>query len=280
MIKAASKVLAISTILASTLFANSAMDKNVIDFEKKRYSTNKNVEIQNVTVFLKKELPVKNWYGYILNIEAKVQGKMINVKDMVFTDGVAIAPELLNMKTLKSYKSLMVAKLSNDYYNKDNLIVGNENAKNKLVIFSDPLCPFCIDYVPEVIKYVKKNNKDLALYYYHFPLLRIHPAADALTKLMDIAKHKGVKDVELKVYETDWDKHFNEREKDSQKILNAFNKELGLNITMAELNNPKVKQDILDDVAKGDNAIVRGTPTIFVNGELDRTKRLYESLGK
>ena len=29
--------------------------------------------------------------------------------------------------------------------------------KDKIVIFSDPLCPFCKDYVPEVIKHVNKK---------------------------------------------------------------------------------------------------------------------------
>lgn len=32
----------------------------------------------------KKELPLNGWYGYILDVEANVQGKDINAKDILF----------------------------------------------------------------------------------------------------------------------------------------------------------------------------------------------------
>jgi protein-disulfide isomerase len=36
---------------------------------------------------------------------------------------------------------------------------------------------------------------------------------------------------------------------------------------------------ILDDVKVGEDMMIRGTPTIFVNGEKDNTKLKYETLG-
>ena len=39
-------------------------------------------------------------------------------------------------------------------------------------------------------------------------------------------KHKGVKDAELKVYETNWEPYFDEKTTDEKKILEAFNKSL------------------------------------------------------
>ena len=62
----------------------------------------------------------------------------------------------INMiKNGKSLKDLLTPNLTEKYHDDAKLIAGNQNAKDKL-FFSDPLCPFCRDYVPDVIKYVKK----------------------------------------------------------------------------------------------------------------------------
>lgn len=274
-----SRIFLATSLISGALFANS-MDDNVLKFEQKSFSKNKQIELKNVEINLKKDLPFQNWKGYIIDITAQVQGKELKAKDVVFSNGDMITRELFDMKTGKSLKSMMNPDLSAKYYNKEHLIAGNANAKNKLLIFSDPLCPFCIDYVPDVIKYVKKNSDTIALYYYHFPLLRLHPAADALTKLMHIAKQKGVKDIELKVYETDWEPYFAERETNQQKILDAFNKVFKTNITFNELMNKDVRESIFKDMQKGEEVMVQGTPTIYVNGKKDDTKLKYETLGK
>jgi len=193
------KLLTTSILLTSSLVATT-LDSSALAFEKKRFSKNSRIKIKSVTIYLKKETAVKGWYGYVFNIKANVgKEKNIVAKDIIFTNGIVAAPDLIDMKTGKSLKNYLNPKLSSKYYNKEHLIAGNENAKNRLVIFSDPLCPFCIDYVPEVIKYVKKNHNNIALYYYHFPLLRLHPVADTITKAMDAAKKMGIKDVVLKV---------------------------------------------------------------------------------
>lgn len=274
-----SRIFLATSLISGALFANS-MDDNVLKFEQKSFSKNKQIELKSVEINLKKDLPFQNWKGYIIDITAQVQGKELKAKDVVFSNGDMITRELFDMKTGKSLKSMMNPDLSAKYYNKEHLIAGNANAKNKLVIFSDPLCPFCIDYVPDVIKYVKKNSDTIALYYYHFPLLRLHPAADALTKLMYIAKQKGVKDIELKVYETDWDSYFTERETNQQKILDAFNKVFKTNITFNELMNKDIRESIFKDMQMGEEVMVQGTPTIYVNGKKDDTKLKYETLGK
>jgi protein-disulfide isomerase len=38
-------------------------------------------------------------------------------------------------------------------------------------------------------------------------------------------------------------------------------------------------KNILEDVKIGEELMVRGTPTVFVNGEKDNTKLKYETLG-
>jgi len=261
-----------------SLFANS-MDTNIIKFEKERFSNNSRVEIKSIDINTKVQMPINGWYGYIIDIKALVQNKDVTAKDIVFSNGEFVAPELIDLKTGNSLKLLLQPKLSDNFYSPNHLIEGNKDAENKIVIFSDPLCPFCIDYVPEVIKHVKKNKEEIALYYYHFPLSKIHPAADILVKAMDVAKKKGIKDVELKVYETDWETYFKIDSKDVNLILNAFNKVFKTEIKESELNQKEITESILKDINMGEDVLVKGTPTIFINGEKDNTRLKYESLG-
>ena len=272
-----SKLLSLSVLLSVSLFAS---DDVVIEFEKNRVSSNPNIKVNDIKINTKKELPLAGWNGYILDVEANIQGKDIKVKDILFSDGKFIALELLDAKTGKSLKDLMTPNLTTDYYNKSKLIAGNHDAKDKIVIFSDPLCPFCMDYVPEVIKHVNKNSDSIALYYYHFPLLGLHPAAAPLSKLMEVARHKGIKDAELKAYKIDWEPHFSSKSTDEKKILEAFNKQFKTDIKLEEITSKEIYEALQKDILMGEDVMVQGTPTIFINGVKDATREKYETLGK
>ena len=273
------KIFTVSSLLLSSLFATDTMDNSVLEFEKTRFSKNKRIEIKDVKVNLKKQMPQKGWYGYIIDLDAKMAGNDVKAKDVVFSNGQIIAPELFDIKTGMSLKELMKPKLTSSYYDKGHLIAGNENAKDKIVIFSDPLCPFCMDYVPDVISHVKRNEKEIALYYYHFPLLKLHPAAEPLSRLMVVAKRDGIKDIELKVYRADWDKYFDSKEGNTQKILDAFNKEFNTTYLLKDINKKELSDEVFKDLNMGEELMIQGTPTIFINGELDKSKLKYEMLG-
>ena len=273
-----SKLLSTTLLLSVSLYANN--DNSVIEFEKSRVSQNPNVTIKEVSINTKKEIPLAGWNGYILDVKVNVQGKDVNAKDILFSDGKYISLDLIDSTTGKSLKDLVTPNLTSNYHDKAKLIAGNHEAKDKIVIFSDPLCPYCIDYVPEVIKYVQKNSDSIALYYYHFPLLSIHPAAGTLVKLIDIAKHKGIKDAELKTYQIDWEKYFDVKSTDAKVILEAFNKEFKIDIKLDELSKAEITKTIDSDIAMAEEVMVQGTPTIFVNGVKDSTRLKYETLGK
>ena len=273
-----SKLLSTTLLLSVSLYANN--DNSVIEFEKKRVSQNPKVTIKEVSINTKKEIPLAGWNGYILDVKVNVQGKDVNAKDILFSDGKYISLDLIDSTTGKSLKDLVTPNLTSNYHDKAKLIAGNHEAKDKIVIFSDPLCPYCIDYVPEVIKYVQKNSDSIALYYYHFPLLSIHPAAGTLVKLIDIAKHKGIKDAELKTYQIDWEKYFDVKSTDAKVILEAFNKEFKTDIKLDELSKAEITKTIDSDIAMAEEVMVQGTPTIFVNGVKDSTRLKYETLGK
>ena len=273
-----SKLLSTTLLLSVSLYANN--DNSVIEFEKSRVSQNPNVTIKEVSINTKKEIPLPGWNGYILDVKVNVQGKDVNAKDILFSDGKYISLDLIDSTTGKSLKDLVTPNLTDKYHDKTKLIAGNADAKDKIVIFSDPLCPYCIDYVPEVIKHVQKNSDSIALYYYHFPLSTIHPAATVLVKLIDIAKHKGIKDVELKTYQIDWEKYFDVKSTDEKVILDAFNKEFKTDIKSEELAKAEIGKSIDSYISMGEDVMVQGTPTIFVNKVKDSTRLKYEDLGK
>lgn len=270
-----------SLVLSSALFATVEVDKKVVAFEKQRLTQNADITLKNVSITNKEALSIKGWYGYVLNVQAQVPGRGdISVNDMVFTNGDAFTMELINMKTGRSFKDMLMPKVTNSYYTKDHLIAGNENAKNKVVVFSDPLCPACQQSLPAIIDAVKAKAENIALYYYHFPLLTIHPAADTVSKAMIVAKEKGITNIEEKVYATNFTKYFSARDTDVNVILDGFNKTFKTNITLSEINKTNVKHELDTDVKMGEDVMVQGTPTLFVNGINDRDRSLFQALAQ
>lgn len=273
--------LSITTLLLVSSLYSDVSDKLVLDFEKARVSKGTKLNVKDVSIFVKQKTELKDWYGYVFNIKAEFNGKPVDVKDVVFSNGKIVATDLFDMKTGQSFKDDIAPKITEKYYDETHLIAGNMNAKNTLVIFSDPLCPFCIDYVPEVIKTVKKNPNDLRLFYYHFPLEQIHPAALTIARAMTALRGTVYdKDLELAIYEADFEKYFTEQEKNEKKILDAINKVLKTKLEIKDIQNPKVNAELAKDIKGGEDLMVPGTPTIYVNGELDRTKKKYETLVK
>lgn len=58
----------------------------------------------------------------------------------------------------------------------DALVMGNPLAKKKVIIFTDPDCPYCKKLHTEIKEILKKNN-DIAFYIKLFPLANLHPQA-------------------------------------------------------------------------------------------------------
>ena len=276
--------LTIISLLSSTLIANQT-DDNVLKYEKHRIKnaiSRAKGKINNINLALKKDLKNDGWYGYVFNIDIEIQGKKIVQKDTLFAKDNLIAPELINTKTKRSFKDLMYPKLSKKYFSKEHLIAGNPNAKHTLVIFSDPLCPICIDEVPFIMKDIIKNPDNIALYYYHMPL-DMHPTARILSKASIIATQSGIKNVDYRVYNANFPEKYKfdaYEDKDNQKILDFFNKEFKTNITMKQINNKIYKNKVKYDLKMAEDAFVNGTPTLFFDGEVDKTRMKYEKFLK
>jgi protein-disulfide isomerase len=156
------------------------------------------------------------------------------------------------------------------------LLFGNKDAKHKILIFSDPQCPFCQDVVPAIFKAAKENPTKIAVYYYHLPLLRIHPVSGVLTRVMHVAQHEGKMDVVEKIYSL----KINHRETDMTKILAAVKAHAGYSVTAAQVNAKEVIEAMRADEMAASRMMVSGTPTIYIDGEWDKMRNGYEKLIK
>ena len=264
-------IISILSISVTTNLGAKTIDQRVESFEKRRINSNPSIKLKSIKLALKKEVK-DGWYGYLYNIELTVKGKDVKTRDTVFSNGIMITPELKNLRNSLSLKRLMHPTLDNRYYQKSHLIAGNENAKHKIVVFSDPLCPNCTTTIPALIKDAQSNPGILALYYVSLPL-DMHPTAKTLAKATKVAQKKGINNVYYKVYTAKFEKYFHPYEnKNQQKALDAFNKVLKTNITMAEINNVKLEEKEKYDIKLSNDALVNGTPTLFIDGEVDLTR--------
>ena len=143
------------------------------------------------------------------------------------------------------------------------MLIGDKNAPNKIVIFSDPLCPYCQRTIPAMLEYVKQFPKTFAVYYYHLPLERIHPASVPLTKLMYMAQVRNDINGVISAYRVP----LNPKETDEVKVLEAFNKTTGLKYIQTDLKNQNAEKTIEQDKIIASELDVRGTPIIYLNGE-------------
>jgi thiol-disulfide isomerase/thioredoxin len=269
--------LSATLLLCASVYA--ATDADVVSFLKKGIGNNPNISNLQVDINGKQNvLGMKGWQAYFVSIEADVkqgaENRHLNQNGTYFVNGDVIAPELVNLKTGERYNDTIAPDFSASYYTKANLISGDMNAKNKVVIFSDPLCPFCRKFVPEAISYMTKYPKTFAVYYYHFPLAQLHPASVALSKAAIVAEQNGMDNVTLKMYQVDIDPN----EKNEQKIIDAFNKTFKTKLIVADLRRSSVLKQFDFDQKVVRGMMVNGTPTVFFNGEKDTKKMKYKDV--
>ena len=287
---------AVAATLSVSAFAMSDIDKKVIDYQKNRLSKHPAYTLHSIKLNSKQALPKTKWsaYKFDLDLTQKNNKKRFQAPMIVYSNGRYISDNMVDMATgLKVGEKELKAeqdkkresmeksfKLSTEFYDKKRLIAGNHNAKTKLVVFSDPLCVFCIKTAPGIIRSIK-GRQDIALYYYDFPL-DMHPTAKFVVKAIHKAKADGYKDVELKIYEADYEKFYDVyRTKDNKKALEVFNKIMKTKYKMKDIDTAEAKEAIEADIFLGMEANVQGTPSVLFNGSYYKSReKLKEFLAK
>ncbi len=269
-----------TTLLATLSLSAGTSEAEVQDYIKNHMVNNSRIKVVSVDMIGKKELTnPKGWEAFFVNIHAEVKKTptvtdKVNVPETIFAkDGFAV-PTLINMKTGKDLKSQLKPELNPNVYNDKHLFAGNKDAKHKILIFSDPQCPFCKEIVPRIYKAVKENPKTFALYYYHMPLLRIHPVSDAISRAMVIEQKKGHFDTVIDMYSLE----FNPQERNATKILGKINKKYNLKITEKDIDARDIADELKHDQDTATKSMVAGTPTIYLDGKWDKTREAYKKL--
>ncbi len=270
--------LSATILIGASVFA--ATNGEVETFLKKNIARNPAVKSIHVKVIDRMPLKqLKGWDAFIVSLNAKVMqgGKERPIKQRViyFANDSVITQELTDLKTGRSLRESVAPKFKNEYYSKANLIYGNANAAHKVVIFSDPLCPFCRGYVPKALEYMKKYPDTFAVYYYHFPLERLHPASPTLVRAAIAAELQGRKNVMLDLYKVPTSIT---RETNEQKVLDAFNKAVNTNLKVSDLHTPMVDAQIKHDQGVTEALMVGGTPTVYFDGVKDGGKNRYKEV--
>jgi protein-disulfide isomerase len=268
----------LSTTLLATVTISATTVEEVKDYVKNQMVNNPRIEVKKVDMIGKKELEnPKGWTAFFVNIHAeikrsKTERDRVTVPETIFAKDGFAAPTLIDMKTGKDLKSQLKPDLDPSIYDDKHLIAGNKDAKHKIVVFSDPQCPFCREVVPKMYKRVKEHPETFALYYYHMPLLRLHPVSDIITRAMLVAQNKKKFDKAMDMYSLS----VNPAEVNATKVLGAINKKYDLNITEEEINKEEITKELAHDRKVAAKAMVSGTPTVFIDGKWDRTKKEYE----
>ena len=274
-----SKLLSLAVVTTLTLSAVTDED-DVKSYVQNYMVKNKDVIVTDVDIIDKKLLDEpKGWEVYFVNIHANVRkGKNIfdkvTVPETLFVKDGYTVPTLINLETGEDYKSILKPELKSEIYNDQHLLAGNKNAKHKLVVFSDPQCPFCQTKIPEIYNAVVANPDTFALYYYHLPLLRIHPVSDIIARAMLVEQNKGNPEKIIEMYKLKIDA----REVNATKVLAKINKEYNLNITEEEINSEKVSKQVIYDRDMATKSMVSGTPTVYLDGKWDPSRNKYKKL--
>jgi protein-disulfide isomerase len=263
-----------TSLIAATLIAQAA-EFDLEKFVRNTLVQNPRIKVEKVTPVAEQPLEGRpDWKAYMFTMDLSIGKKQQQVPEMVFVntrDNLA-AMSLIDMKTGRDLRETVKPDMPENFYDKKHLVAGNPDAPNKVVVFSDPQCPFCIDYVPGLLKEVRAHPDKVALYYYHMPLLRLHPVSDTLTKVMEHLQRQGKADEAMKIYQL----KIAPRLKDEKKILTEGQKQLGITVTPEEINKPEIKAAVQEDMKRAASMMVRGTPTVYYNGKYDPSRSAYK----
>jgi protein-disulfide isomerase len=150
-------------------------------------------------------------------------------------------------------------------------VLGNNNAKVKIIEFSDFECPFCEKFYTDTYLLLKKDYIDtgkVAFYFRHFPL-DFHPSAKPTAMASECANEQDQFWAFHDLIFKNQTKIAGKSGDDLNTVLNGFASELGLNASQFSscLASEKYKQNVETDQSEGATAGVNGTPTIFINGQ-------------
>jgi formate-nitrite transporter family protein len=141
-------------------------------------------------------------------------------------------------------------------------VVGPADARVTLVEYGDFECPHCGALHPIVQAARKAFGPNLRFGFRHFPLRSSHPRALAAAKAAEAAAEQG------KFWEM-FDRLYRRQTELEDADLERHARELGLDVDRfrQSLGEPAHETRIREDLASVNQSGVKGTPSLFINGE-------------
>jgi len=270
-----SKLLMSALITSVALSANTTIPdtKTLLKYVKRSVVKNPQVTVKAINIIeTQTHKDLEGWTILLTNMDLEYHKKEIHAPEIMFVKDGLVTGSLVNLKTGRDYRKEIKPTVKPELYNKEHLLFGDANATHKMVVFSDPQCPFCQEVVPEIFKAAKAHPELLAVYYYHLPLVRLHPVSDVLTRVMHIAQKEGRLDVVEKMYQL----KINPRTTKVEKILSAVKKQTGFSVTPEQVESKEVKEALSADEKSAGEMMVQGTPTIYLDGKWDKMRDGYQ----
>jgi len=218
------------------------------------------------------------WKAHMFHIVLDNHGKKMKIPETLFVNlGEKLATvSLIDLKKRVDLRNTVQPPVDKSMYDKSHLVAGNPDAPHKVLIFSDPQCPVCIGYFPRLLKDVRAHPDKVALYYYHMPLLRLHPVSDTLTRAMEYLQQQGRVEEAMRLY----DLRIDPRLSDERKILAEVKKQLKIDLTPEQIDRPEIRAALKKDMQKALSLMVRGTPTVYFDERYDPSRALYRKFLK
>lgn len=288
-------VLGISAYAGITTTKQLDLNQKVVKYMNYEITHNPRFTLKLMNISIKSEKEIHDgWKMYVLNLKLNNHGHIMNSPYVLFTNGYYKTGSLVNMNTHvalqnKYYQSQMQQredaqrrkrekwsihfKLPAKYYNKEHLLLGNIHDKNKIVLLSDPLCIACIGTLPPLLRAIEQSHKKVAVFYYDFSIVQLHPTSIVMAKLMLYAQDHGVKNVIQRVYSANFDKIYKKDFNTSVYVthnpkiaVKAFNEVFHTHYTLKDIKPAKYQKRILNDMQLGNVVKLQGTPTILFDG--------------
>jgi protein-disulfide isomerase len=247
--------------------------KQIIKYIKNSVIRNPRVKVQDLEIVeTKVDDRIKGWKVLFTSMDLMFQKKSIKAPIILFSNGNLLTTELYDVNTSTNFAKVLKPTIPESVYDDEHLLYGNKDAKHKILVFSDPQCPFCQDVMPDIFEAVKKHPDMFALYYYHLPLKRLHPVSETLTKVMHIAQNGNRKDIFEDMYKLD----INIRMTNEKKILSKIKKQFNYKLTKEQINAPEVLNSLKADEDTAARLMISGTPTVYIDGKWDRFRDGYK----
>jgi protein-disulfide isomerase len=145
---------------------------------------------------------------------------------------------------------------------------GSASAAVTLVEYGDYQCPYCGAAYPVVKQLQKQFGGDLRFVFRNFPLTQAHPLAQMAAEMAEAAATQGkFWPMHDWIYENqqDWSEA-------GAEALSAGIAVVGLDVEKLEhaLRQPQIARRIKADFNGGVRSGVNGTPSFFINGQLNQ----------